>query len=62
MLFYLRLLDVGLFVEVRKEIVEENGVHSNPPNKSTRIVAVDKQKLESVDEHQHKLNLNFNFN
>lgn len=57
---YLGFLKVSLFVEIREEVIEENGVHSDPPDEGTWVVAVYEQKLERVDEHQHKLNLKIN--
>lgn len=48
---YLALLEVCLFVEVREEVVEEHGVHADPPDEGAWVVAVNKQQLERVQEY-----------
>lgn len=32
-------------------------MHADPPDEGARVVAVDEQQLERVQEHQHELNL-----
>ena len=49
--------EVSLFVEVWEQMVKEHGVHADPPNERARVVTVDEQQLERVQEHQHELNL-----
>lgn len=56
-LIHLNLLEVSLFVEIREEIVEQNGVHSNPPDEGSWIVTIDEKQLEGVEKYQHELNL-----
>lgn len=57
-IFYLLSL-VGLFVEFLEQEEEHNCVHANPPNEGSRVVTIDKQKLESVKHDENKLNLKF---
>jgi hypothetical protein len=51
------LLLVRLLVEVGEEEVEHDGVHSNPPDKGTGVVAVGEKQLEGVEHDHHELNL-----
>lgn len=46
---------VRLVVELLEEEEEHDGVHADPPDESTRVVAVDEQQLESVNHDGHKL-------
>ena len=48
---------VRLVVEVFKEEEEHDGVHSDPPDESTRVVTVDEQQLERVHHYTYELHL-----
>lgn len=50
-------LSVGFFVEFVEQEEEHDSVHADPPNKCTWIVAVDEEKLESMEHDQDELNL-----
>ena len=42
------LVVVGLLVELGEEEEEHDGVHSDPPDKRSRVVALDEEQLEGV--------------
>lgn len=53
--FLLLVLDVGLLVEVGEQEIEHEGVHADPPDESSRVVALGEQQLEGVGHHEHEL-------
>lgn len=46
-----------MLIEFLEEEEEHDGVHSNPPHKGLRVVAVDEEKLESMKHNENELNL-----
>ena len=48
---------VCVLVELVEQEEEHHSVHSDPPDESFRVVAVDEQQLESVYHNQDELNL-----
>jgi len=48
---------VGLLVKLVKEEVEHDGVHSDPPYKGFRVIAVDEKKLERMHHNGNELHL-----
>lgn len=48
-------LRVGLVVEVFEKEEEHDGVHADPPDERSRVVAVDEQQLEGVHHDTHEL-------
>jgi len=53
---------VGCLVELVEEEEEHDSVHSDPPDKCLRIIAIDEEQLESVHHDQYELNLQLNKN
>lgn len=49
------ILLVCLHIEVAEQEVKQDRVHSDPPDERLRVVAVDEEKLESVDKHKDEL-------
>ena len=47
---------VGLVVEVTEQEVEKYGVHSDPPDEGTWVIAVDEEQLEGVNHYENELN------
>lgn len=56
-LYLFLLLVIRLVVKLFEEEEEHYSMHSNPPDKGTRIVAVDEEKLEGMDHNSYELNL-----
>lgn len=51
------LAGVRLFVEFFEQEEEHHGVHADPPDEGFRVIAIDEEKLESVQHDEDKLDL-----
>lgn len=51
------LAGVRLLVELLEQEEEHDSVHSDPPDEGLRVVAVDEEKLESMQHDENELDL-----
>lgn len=51
------LAGVGLLIELLEQEEEHDGMHSDPPDEGLRVVAIDEEKLESVQHDENELYL-----
>lgn len=49
------LVLVRFLVEAAEKEVKHHGMHTDPPNKGLRVVALDEEQLECVNHHENKL-------
>lgn len=57
MIAYHETVFVGCLVELVEKEEEHHSMHSDPPNKCLRIIAIDEEQLEGVHHDQYELNL-----
>lgn len=55
--YFLFLGCIGFLVKLVEQKVEHDGVHSNPPDESFWVVAINEEKLECVNHNGNELNL-----
>lgn len=54
---YLEIWFVCGFVEFIEKEEEHNGMHADPPDKCTWIIAIDEKQLECMSHNEHELDL-----
>lgn len=55
-IYYLSFAFVRLIVELSEQKEKHNGMHPNPPNERLWIIAVNKEKLKSMNHDKNELN------